>query len=436
MKKLMLGIFTFFIGMSTTFAQVDATKAVGKATKALSAYFLDQNGNGDKLIEAVEMIEVATASDETNKSAKTWLKAGEIYNALAQKDVIALTIDPTHKIQNAEAGIKAFGALQNAMSMADKKFQKKEALKYLQETANFLANIGNALLGAKDYTNAYSSLNTILDINKIQADNGMKVTLANESDMNDHKFVTAYCAMAADKKDEARAMFGDLIDAEYEEPRIYAYGFNLAQEAGDDNALAILDKGSVKYPEDQEILFAKINYYIQKEDYVQLTGMLEKAIQNSPDNPSVYSALGNVYMNLFQDEYTANGDSEKANGYYAKSNEYYESALKLDDNMFDVIYSIGSLRYNKAVEISKAMADLPLSENKKFDMLKSQSEGLFNEALPYFKKAEAINPNDINTLIALKEIFARNNDFEKSGEFKKRLETAQGGGKNTPYFNK
>jgi hypothetical protein len=61
---------------------------------------------------------------------------------------------------------------------------------------------------------------------------------------------------------------------------------------------------------------------------------------------------------------------------------------------------------------------------------------LFKTALPYFKIAEKLNPNDTNTLIALKEIFARDNDFEKSGEFKKRLETVQGGGKNeSSYFN-
>ena len=380
------------------------------------------------------MIEIATSNDEAASSAKTWLKAGQIYNALAQKDVVALALNPSHKVENAMAGVKAFNALEMALGTADKKFQTKEALKSLQETANSLANVGNALLAAKDYTNAYSSLKTILDINKIQSDNGMKVTLANEKDMNDHKFVTAYCAMAAEKKDEAKAMFTDLISSDYEDARIYAYGFNLAQESGDPDALAILEKGSAKFPEDQEILFAQINYFIQKEDYTQLTGMLEKAIQNSPDNPSVYSALGNVYMNLFQNEYGANGDSDKANEYYDKSNQYYEDALKLDNNMFDVIYSIGSLRYNKAVEITKAMADLPITEEKKFNEFKAQSESLFNEALPHFKRAESINPNDINTLIALKEIFARNNDFEKSKEFKTRLETAQGGGKNTPYF--
>jgi hypothetical protein len=58
----------------------------------------------------------------------------------------------------------------------------------------------------------------------------------------------------------------------------------------------------------------------------------------------------------------------------------------------------------------------------------------FDKALPYFKKAESINSNDQNTLIALKEIFAKKNDMKMSGEFKSRLETVQGGGKNAKSY--
>jgi hypothetical protein len=54
---------------------------------------------------------------------------------------------------------------------------------------------------------------------------------------------------------------------------------------------------------------------------------------------------------------------------------------------------------------------------------------LFDQALPYFQKAESLDPNDTNTLIALNEIYARKED-ELSLEFKKRLDTVRSGGKN------
>ena len=133
-------------------------------------------------------------------------------------------------------------------------------------------------------------------------------------------------------------------------------------------------------------------------------------------------------MNLFQSEYAA-GNVDKSEEYFQESKGYYEKALELDDSLFDVQYSIGSLYYNKGVEITKIMNDLPISESKKYDMLNKQAKELFNVSLPYFKKAEMMNPNDTNTMIALKEIFARNDDFTTSNEFKTRLETVQGGGK-------
>ncbi len=60
---------------------------------------------------------------------------------------------------------------------------------------------------------------------------------------------------------------------------------------------------------------------------------------------------------------------------------------------------------------------------------------MFNIALPYFKDAEKLAPSDIGTLTALKEIYARTDDFETSNEFKNRLEKIQQGETiETSYF--
>jgi len=72
---------------------------------------------------------------------------------------------------------------------------------------------------------------------------------------------------------------------------------------------------------------------------------------------------------------------------------------------------------------------------KKYDALKEKVNGEFDKALPYFQKAEKVDPNDLNTLIALKEIYARKNDLELSNEFKNRIDRAQSDDKNpTSYF--
>lgn len=67
---------------------------------------------------------------------------------------------------------------------------------------------------------------------------------------------------------------------------------------------------------------------------------------------------------------------------------------------------------------------------KKLQTMKDEVMALFDQALPYFQTAESLDPNDMNTLIALNEIYARKED-ELSTEFKKRLDTVKEGGKNT-----
>jgi hypothetical protein len=59
----------------------------------------------------------------------------------------------------------------------------------------------------------------------------------------------------------------------------------------------------------------------------------------------------------------------------------------------------------------------------------------FDLALPFFQRCEKANANDTNTLIALKEIYAKKDELDLSNEFKARYEKVQGGGKNeSSYF--
>ena len=72
---------------------------------------------------------------------------------------------------------------------------------------------------------------------------------------------------------------------------------------------------------------------------------------------------------------------------------------------------------------------------KKYDAKKLEVDQIFDKALPYFQKAERVNPSDRNTLIALKEIYARKNKMDIADEFTRRLETVESGGTvNSSYF--
>ena len=161
---------------------------------------------------------------------------------------------------------------------------------------------------------------------------------------------------------------------------------------------------------------------------------MKDAIKKEPKNVTLYFTLGNVLDNLA----TAEKDETKQKALVAEALEYYTKTLELDAKNVDAIYSIGASFYNKAAIYSKEMkkleSDFSKEGQKKYNAAEKLMLDEFDKALPYFKKAESINPNDQNTLIALKEIFAKKNDMKMSGEFKARLETIQSGGKNAKSY--
>jgi len=148
--------------------------------------------------------------------------------------------------------------------------------------------------------------------------------------------------------------------------------------------------------------------------------------------------LGNVYDNLYQREITAKNEA-KSKEYFDQAVQNYSEASRIDPKNANALYSMGALYYNKAALLTQELNSLPedfsAAGMKKYNGIKEQITGLFDQSLPFLKKAESLDPNDLNTIIALSEIFARKDELELMKEFKSRLDTIKGGGKvSTPYF--
>jgi len=172
-------------------------------------------------------------------------------------------------------------------------------------------------------------------------------------------------------------------------------------------------------------LFAEINYYLKVGKLDVLTDKLKAAIAKEPDNVSVYTTLGNVYDQLNQKERAA-GNIEKADEYFNSAFDYFTQALAKDSKNFDATYSQGALYYNKAASMTTKLNELgndySSAGTKKYNAIKAEMDGYFTQALPYFLKAEELDPKDQNTMIALKEIYAREGKLEKSAEYKAKIE--------------
>jgi len=437
--KRILPLFVFLlIGALSLNAQDDPKKMMRKADRALARYNIDQNANKDDLDKSKGLINQVVETAEFSKDAEAWVIKGQVYDAYANIDLKTQITNPDAQPQYPDAPYQAYEAYANALNYAEKSRYQNDALDGMKSVAQFMSMEGNAYLSSQQYDKAFKPLNKLLSIHDIMVKNDEDPIFQSEADYNQQKYVVAVCAGQAGDAERSRELLLDLYDRSYEESAIYSMLFEMYNREGNtEKAAEVLNKGKELFPDDSQLLFAQINYYIQNEKYDELEAALKKAIEAEPDNASVRSALGNVYTKLFNENLEA-GNEEDALKYKDQAIDYYQQALEIEAESFEALYSIGSIYFNEAATLTQQMGDLGMSkeDQKKYDELKAQTEELFEKALPYFKKAEQINPAYQGMLIALKEIYARTDDYETSNEFKKRLEKVQAGETLTDSFFK
>lgn len=423
---------TFISGLAL--AQ-DPAKLIKAGTKSLAAYKADPTD-----LEALSAAKKA-AMDATAAGpdvAGAWILLGnanaaevsQLAQMIGQKNnehAAALLLDPTAAKPSfadvnvpTEASDKAIASYQKAHDKAVKSKGKKKAIDGMRQLASDMSVIGNAMLGSDRYSDAYYPLNAMMTVNDFFVGNEVAPVFDKPENLEQQKYITAIVARSAGDIENSMKLHKELYESGTKEPAIYAGYSSLLMEAGDaDGGLAVLNKGRELFPDNKDILFAEINYYIGKGDYTTLETKLKDAIEQEPDNVGLYNALGNVYMNLSQNE----EDPAKSADYEEKSVGFYNEVIARDAANLDATYSIGSMYYNSAVKKAAVLNTLGTSkaEQAEYDKLNGEISELFDKALPYFDKAINLEPNDRNTLIALKEIYARKNDYAKSKEYGARL---------------
>ena len=439
MKKVLFSLLGLVIFVHFAAAQDDGGKLAKQAGKALTSYNIDPTQNADKLTEAKQKIDQAMQTTEAQGMVSAWITRGDIYSTILQRDMAKKMIDPKAQLSGDNDALVAFEAYKTAYDNPNaKKYEKSDAVKGMLEVQGHLVNIGVNKFEAQEYEKAFKSFQASLQAHEILLANNQKSVLETTDQYENQVYVTGLAAQQAKRNDDALKYYNELYNKGNAKPGVYEGLFGIKQEMGDEaGAMKILTEGRAKHPEDSGLLFAEINVYLKKGKLDELTDRLKQAIVKEPTNIGLYVTLGNVYDNLYQTA-TKDKDDAKAKEYFELAKNYYTQATEKDPKNVDAVYSLGALYYNKAAVRTQEMNAMPDDFSsaglKKLQAMKDEVMALFDQALPYFQKAESLDPNDMNTLIALNEIYARKED-ELSTEFKKRLDTVKEGGKNaTSHF--
>lgn len=425
----------FSLTIFSLFVLVGHTQNVGNlyksAKKALEKY---QQGETDKIEEAFQSIEQIIPlleNMEPKKAAKYWLKAGEVYNEVALGDYKQFLIYNDHQPLHPLASLKAYDALVNTAENADKKWDKKQALDELVKTATFITNEGIAAYNTEAYENAYGSFQKVEAIRAFLNEAEHPSILSKPTEYRQHIYRTALAAKRAEKNDEAIALFEKLQEQKFNNAVIFSSLHELYM-ANNEKAKArnILQDGRELFPESNALQIAEINWYMAEGELEALISRLKAALESDPENISFYISLGHIYAEK-QNESADQGDFQTAQDHFNESKYYFTRALDVDDQHAPALYNLGALHYNKAAVITKELnlleGDNSANNVRTIVAKQSQMATFLDQALPYFQKAEAADPNDLATLTALKEIYTRKDDSSMAVEFSERIAKIEAG---------
>lgn len=391
MKKLILPLI-LVICVNTLFAQKS------NVSKARNKALMDEAD----FVGAREAIKAALVDSTTKNLAETWYVAGLIgytENAkLYEKSLLpGVNIDKETKgkaiMESYSYFLKAdsVGQIPDVKGKINQKTRRdiKPKLKEYYTDGSNLVNYGSYLFDSKKYLEAMRAFEVYTAIPLLPMMNG---ELKLDSTYYKILFYQGVSASAAEMHDDAIKVFESLKDKKYETSKVFQYLFGEYQAKKDTTKMFESAKqGFENNPKDVYLIGNLINLYIASKKDKEALNYLNTAIASDPKNTQYYLVQAKLYEDL------KDFDAARAT---------YDKALIVEPKLGEAYSGIGRLYYNKAGKIWMD-ADSNLKDDKLIKAEKEKANLIFKEAIPFFKKAIEISPNEIEYKRNLKTLYYR-----------------------------
>ena len=358
--------FLFLLSAGTLFGQKQVVSA------------FNANKSGD-FSSAATYIDEAITLEKAAIKDKTWRYRGEIYLNIAQDSVLS-------------------GAYPQALWVARDSYKKAQELD-VKESYKREIIIGLGLVqttagnqGISDYANEnYGPAARKFDLSAEVA--GMFDVLDTMAIFN-----AALCYEKANDIDNAVARYKTCGESGYQVPNVFLFAANILRQNGrTEDALIELQSARVQFPREQSLIIEELNIYLEAQDYARAENNLKLAAEGDPDNEILWFSLGSVYDNLDKTEMAA---------------EAYLKAISIAPDYFDANYNLGAMYFNQAVEGINAANDMwkprmTKAETAQQKTIEDGAKDKFLSGRPYLEAAHNANPEDLDTVRSLRDIYAR-----------------------------
>jgi hypothetical protein len=244
------------------------------------------------------------------------------------------------------------------------------------------------------------------------------LSLANISDTVS-LFYAAACANLAGEKGKQKQYYIDLLKGGAKSIVIYASLADIYRlEKDSASALKVIRAGKKVYPNNLQMTLSESNVYIFFTDVPKALSTLAIAAQKDSTNYLVWNAIGINYQKIYEDTLQPVASRKDA---YPRSEAAYIKSIRLKPDFYDAQLNIASLYFNSAVPIVLKANGLPLEQKEAYDKLIAEANRYYRLALPYLTKADELEPNDMNSLNSLRQIYQSLGDAENLKIVQKRI---------------
>ncbi|MBX2946904.1 MAG: tetratricopeptide repeat protein [Cyclobacteriaceae bacterium] len=352
-----------------------------------------------KLKDAKDMIDVCATDPKLSLDAKTWFYKGLIYASLdttSNKTFKALSGNALQESLDAFAKSDELNKnSKNELFYQDNSFFPVTKSTAISALGGYYINEGAKAYQDDDYEAA------------LKAFEKSQKFLPKDTTAY---FYAGYVAYALEEYDKALSNFNEYNTLGGKSADAYSIIINIVGGVKEDKekALALTREARKKHPNHKDFPLMEIGYLIDLDKTQEAKGGLEQAVKNDPTNKTLHFYLG--YVNSKLDKF----DDAKKN---------FEAALKVDPTYFDAQYYLAQLYLIEADKIKREMNNLGISaaDKKKKVELDAELVRRYKEALPYWEKAEKLNPSDTDVLDKLSIIYYYLGEDAKAARVEKRL---------------
>jgi tetratricopeptide (TPR) repeat protein len=396
MKKLVIVLMLFG---PVLWAQKEIKPSVSKAEKALKEKKLDEA----KAIIDVTVNDPRTMVDKkgqpTKDAAKAWYLKGVFY--------ASIDTSKNEQFKSLEA---------NPFAVAKDAFEKSQAIDngksdyFITDDlglpildTNVKANFANAFYSKaasdfqdrKDYKKAFEEISKTIyfypDTAFLNSGGVFFAPQANEDDKS-IEWLNSYLQKGGKSSDAYVMLFSIYRDKKKDSQK----------------ALEVIKEARRKFPNNTDFAKYELNLYITSKQYDVAKQMLENELKANPNDKESLYLLGELNKEL--------KDFEAAK-------QAFQKAYDLDPTYFDALAGLTDLYWLDAKALKDEMGKLGIS---KADMAKRQEldkqyVAKLNIYLPYLLKCEKLQPDNINILYQLLNVYTDLDDQANIAQVKKKL---------------